>query len=87
MSAAGLCVGGHTTGSNAAERLAQLPDEDGYKLWLRYMPPGNAATRYRRLVRQIRVDGTSTTCGIIRDELRSGISTMLGSTVSVNDGR
>jgi hypothetical protein len=72
--AAGLCVGGYSTKSNAAEPQAQLLDEDGYKLWLRYMPPGNAAKGYRRIVRHIRVDGTSAACGIIRDELLGKLS-------------
>jgi len=49
------------------------------------MPPGNAPRNYRRIVRQIRVDGTSATCGIIRDELRSATTAMLGSAVSVNE--
>ena len=37
------------------------------------------------VVRQIRVDGTSATCGIIRDELRSATTAMLGSTVPLNE--
>ncbi len=83
--AAGLCVGGYTMKSNAAESHAPLPDEDGYKLWLRYVSPGNGATNYRSVVKEIRVDGNSTTRGIIRDELRSAISAMLGVAVSVNE--
>jgi alpha-glucuronidase len=83
--ATGLCVGGYPAGSNAAESPVRLPDEDGYKLWLRYAPPGSAAKSYRRIVRQIRVGGTSATGGIIRDELRSATATMLGSAVSVNE--
>jgi len=83
--AAGLWVGGYPTKSNAAEPQAQLLDEDGHKLWLRYLPPANAAKGYRRIVRHIRVDGTSAACGIIRDELRSAATAMLGSAVSVNE--
>src|ERR1044071_5429056 len=75
-----LCVSGATP-SKAAATGTQLPDEDGYKLWLRYAPPGDAAKNYRRIVQRIRVDGTSATSGIIRDELRSGIASMLGSSV------
>ncbi|HLX72145.1 MAG TPA: hypothetical protein VKV04_21210, partial [Verrucomicrobiae bacterium] len=63
-SIAGLAVGGYPTVGHAA---VAPPDEDGYKLWLRYVPPGQATAQYRRFVRDIRVDGTSTTCGIIRD--------------------
>ena len=70
----------------AAESPAQPPDEDGYKLWLRYAPSGDTAKSYRKIVRQIRVDGTSATAGIIRDELRSATSTMLGNAVPLNEG-
>ncbi|HXR07291.1 MAG TPA: alpha-glucuronidase family glycosyl hydrolase, partial [Candidatus Acidoferrum sp.] len=70
--------------SNAAKPPAQLPDEDGYKLWLRYAPPGGAAKNYRHVVQQIRVDGTSATSGIIRDELRSATGAMLGGAMPLN---
>ncbi len=83
--AAGLCVGGCTTGANAAAPRAPLEDEDGYQLWLRYAPPGDVAGRYRRVVREIRVDGTSATCGILRDELRSAAARMLGSPVPLHE--
>src|ERR1017187_10283288 len=83
--ATGLCVGGYPTRSNAAERQAQPPDEDGYKLWLRYAPPGDAAKNYRKVVQQIRVDGATATSGIIRDELRSATAAMLGSAVPRNE--
>jgi alpha-glucuronidase len=83
--AAGLCLGGFEMRGFAAESPAQPLDEDGYKLWLRYAPPGDVARNYRKTVRQIRVDGTSATAGIIRDELRSAISAMLGGVVPQND--
>ncbi|MGA2173539.1 MAG: alpha-glucuronidase family glycosyl hydrolase [Verrucomicrobiota bacterium] len=83
--AAGLCVGGDATRTDAAEPQPQLPDEDGCKLWLRYAPPGDAAKSYRRIVRQIRVDGASATCGIIRDELRSATTALLGGAVPLNE--
>jgi alpha-glucuronidase len=83
--AAGVCVGGWMTESNAAETPARLPDEDGYKLWLRYAPPGDATKNYRRMVRQIRVDGSSATSEIIRGELRSATTTMLGSAVLLSE--
>ena len=82
--AAGLCVGGCMSASDVAEQPARLSDEDGYKLWLRYAPPGKAAEHYRRVVQEICVDGTSPTCGIIRDELRSGITAVLGHAVPLN---
>ena len=72
---------GGATKANAAEPQTLLPDEDGSKLWLRYAPPGDAAASYRPLVRQIRVDGASATCGIIRDELRLATAAMLGDAV------
>ncbi|HEX7470407.1 MAG TPA: alpha-glucuronidase family glycosyl hydrolase, partial [Verrucomicrobiae bacterium] len=84
-SAAGLCVGGYAINSNAAEPQTPLPEEDGYKLWLRYAPLGDAAKKYHKVVQQIRVDGTSATSGIIRDELRSAASAMLGGNVSLNE--
>ena len=83
-SAAGLCVGGYAINSNAAEPQTPLPEEDGYKLWLRYAPLGDAAKKYHKVVQQIRVDGTSATSGIIRDELRSAASAMLGGNVPLN---
>src|SRR6266404_4824951 len=83
--AASFCAGGYAIPSNAAEAKAQLLDEDGSKLWLRYAPPGNAAKSHGRIVRQIRVDGTSATSGIIRDELRLATAAMLGRTVPLNE--
>jgi hypothetical protein len=82
---ASLCVGGHVTRSLAAEPPAQPLDEDGYKLWLRYAPPGDVANNYRKVVQQVHVDGTSATSGIIRGEFRSATATMLGSAVPANE--
>ncbi len=84
-SAAGLCVGSYATSTAAAEAPTSLPEEDGYKLWLRYAPPGDAVKKYRKVVQQIRVEGTSATDGIIRDELRSATSAMLGGNVPLNE--
>ncbi len=73
---AGLTIGGYPVPGQAAG----LPvDEDGYKLWLRYASPGAAAETYRRVIQNIHVDGTSPTCGIIRDELISATTALLGS--------
>jgi alpha-glucuronidase len=80
---AGLYVGAYAAKAGPAESQPQLPDEDGYKLWLRYAPPGKAASQYRDVVRQIRVDGTTDTCKIIRDELQSATASMLGSNIPV----
>lgn len=78
---AGLYAGG-AFAADAPTSATALTGEDGYKLWLRYAPPGDAAAaRYRETVRQIVVEGTSATSTVIRDELSNGISAMLGSTV------
>jgi alpha-glucuronidase len=82
--AAGLCVGGCAAGRNAVAPHPRPPDEDGYKLWLRYARPGNVARTYRRALRQIHVGGASATSGIIRDEMRSAITAMLGSAVPLD---
>jgi alpha-glucuronidase len=78
--AAGLCVGGFPRVSAGAEPAPQAVGEDGYKLWLRYAPPGDMAGKYGGTVRAIRVEGTSATCGIVRDELGSGAVAMLKGT-------
>lgn len=82
--AAGLWIGGHAIRSFAAEASGRLSDEDGYKLWLRYAPPGDVAKDYRRVVRLVRVDGDSATSRIIRTELSLALSAMLGEAISVN---
>ena len=84
---AGFYVGGCATGNNLVKSPTQLPDEDGYKLWLRYAPPGEVAGDYRRVVRQIRVDGASATSEDIRKEFRLAMKTLLGSAVSVNENQ
>ena len=83
---AGRCVGNCMAGTDAAATHLELPDEDGYKLWLRYAQPGEISGRYRRVVRQICVDGSSATCGIIRDELCLATTAMLGSKVPSKEG-
>ena len=80
-----LSFGGLTGVTNAGTSEPRPPDEDGYKLWLRYAPAGDVAKRYRPVVRVIRVDGTSATCGVIRDELRSATTALLGSAVPLNE--
>jgi len=83
--AAGLYVGGWRLRSLAAEAPAQPLDEDGYKLWLRYAPPGDAVGDYRKIVRLVRVEGASATEEIIRDELRLALKAMLGDAVPPNE--
>src|SRR5690348_9674935 len=82
--AAGLYVGAHALRSGAKE-LAVLPEEDGYKLWLRYAPLGDAAKNYRKIVRQIQVEGDSPTARVIREELRLATSAMLGATIPADE--
>ncbi len=63
-----------------AESIFQsaLPAEDGYKLWLRYVPPGNDALlqQYRTKVRGLTVEGTSPTARIIAGEMRTALESM-----------
>jgi alpha-glucuronidase len=68
--------------SNLHADAPALPDEDGYKLWLRYAPPPDkAADSYRSLVRQLVVEGSSPTAQIARGELSCAISAMLGTSI------
>jgi len=83
--AAGLSAGGFATGGLGAESLVQPPDEDGSKLWLRYVPPGDSAKNERNTVRQLRVEGTSGTLESIRAELRTATTAMLGDAVPLDD--
>ena len=76
--AAGVLAPRSLTSDLAAAPL-QMPDEDGYKLWLRFAPPGAIAARYRQALRQVVVEGSSPTAGIIRDELTAGTAAMFGS--------
>ncbi len=75
---ASIYIGCHRNNSNVAQSQIALIDEDGYKLWLRYARPGDVVKKYRKVVQQIRVDGDSATCKIIRDELKSATEAMLG---------
>ena len=84
VSAAGLCIGGFTATGRAAEVVAPLPEEDGYKLWLRYASPGAVADDYRQLLKEIFVEGTSATSGIIRDELRNATASLLGTALPLS---
>ena len=51
--------------------------EDGYRLWLRYAPPGEAAEQYRRAISQIVVQGQSRTAQVTREELVSAVASLL----------
>jgi alpha-glucuronidase len=77
--AAGLCAPRHASGLERTVAVVQPPNEDGYKLWLRYAPPGDAAARYRTLVRSVLVEGNSRTADATRKELTSSLSQLFGS--------
>jgi alpha-glucuronidase len=67
----------------AAGLYAPPADEDGYKLWLRYAPPGTAAVeRYRRILRQVLVEGVSATSERIRQEMTAALKSMLGTSIA-----
>ncbi len=83
--AGGLYARNCLVAADAAMTRLRLADEDGYKLWLRYAPAGDTARRYRRTIRQIRVEGTSATAGIIRNELGRALTELLGSTIRENE--
>jgi len=84
-------LGGFAAGMVVLPELAQtsplqnqLPNEDGYKLWLRYAPlSASGADTIKRNVRQVQVEGSSSTAEVIRKEMTTALTSMLGSSVSV----
>jgi alpha-glucuronidase len=60
-----------------------LQNEDGAKLWLRYAPPGAMADQYRRAIKQVIVEGTSSTAEVIRKEMTTALASILGTTIPV----
>jgi len=83
-------------GLRAAEVLAlalaqtvaqtQLPDEDGYRLWLRYAPQTDALRgTYYRHIGEVVVQGNSPTARIIRDETTAALASIVGTPVT-SDG-
>jgi len=63
------------------EAFAQLaaPNEDGYRLWLRYTPaPAAVVSQYRRSLRQVLVEGDSATADVIRREMATALASILG---------
>ena len=70
-----------------ATALAPLIDEDGSRLWLRFAPLGAAAAQYRDAIQQLIVEGQTPTLAVVREELQSGLRSMLGRAVPlVNSG-
>lgn len=61
--------------------------EDGYRLWLRYdQLPEQTRALYRRQIVEIQVSGSTPTLNVLRGELVSGCSGLLGSPVLTADG-
>ena len=84
VGAAGVLASKATSFQLSAAPL-QPADEDGYKLWLRFAPPGDAVTQYRQAIRQIVVAGASPTSRIIKEELTAATTAMFGSAVPVTE--
>jgi alpha-glucuronidase len=63
---------------------ADIPNEDGYRLWLRYVKVDDPRwlSRYRRTFRAILVEGRTPTERIILNELIQGLDGLLGTKVS-----
>ena len=70
----------------SAQQQLPLANEDGYRLWLRYVPiPG--ASAYRRSLGQLLIEGSSPTATVIRREMSAALSSMLGATLpDASDG-
>jgi alpha-glucuronidase len=81
--AAGLCVGPAlaSAGQAAGTAASPLEPEDGYKLWLRYASPGDAAAGYRRAIAGVLVEGNSPTAQVTRAELATALPRLLGAAV------
>jgi alpha-glucuronidase len=61
------------------ESAQPLPDEDGYKLWLRYAPlDAGLSGVYSQRVSRMTVEGTSATADAIRREMTTALASMLG---------
>jgi alpha-glucuronidase len=63
--------------------------EDGYRLWLRYEPVPDAALRdrYRSALGRVAAPGASATMAVVRDELRRGLTGLLGTEPRFMEGR
>ncbi|MCJ8165318.1 alpha-glucuronidase [Pontibacter sp. E15-1] len=67
--------------------LLLVPDclhaEDGYRLWLRYDKVQDAARlqNYQQAIKEVVVEGSSPTLALVQQELRNGLSGLLGQQV------
>lgn len=61
--------------------------EDGYRLWLRYDKIENIPllTQYKKLIRSVAVAGNSATINAIKDEIKNGLSGLLGTSVGFSN--
>ncbi|MDA3821316.1 MAG: alpha-glucuronidase family glycosyl hydrolase, partial [Bacteroidales bacterium] len=67
--------------------ILQLTAEDGYDLWLRYVPIENEsyARECVKLVSNVYIPGESATIDIIKDELQDGIGGLLQKDICINN--
>ena len=70
---------------NAGEPSAFL-GEDGYRAWLRYdeIEDGTQKQNYQRTITNVVVDGQSETANVVRSELTSALSLLLGKTIPLS---
>jgi alpha-glucuronidase len=82
---AGLSVASHLSTGAAAQAL---PAEDGYKLWLRFAPPGDESLQqqYRNKTRGLVVEGKSETARIIADEVYRALTAMKALGIKTREG-
>jgi len=61
--------------------------DDGYKLWLKYSTVSDKIRKneYENAIRSMMVKGESSTCAIIRNELKEGLSCLLGKKIPVSN--
>ncbi len=61
--------------------------EDGYELWLRYIPPGDEPllAAYRAALTHVVIDGATATRRAARDEIARGLAGLLGTPVPLAD--
>jgi len=83
MATAALSIGCPGGAGSSPAAMAPIPDEDGYRLWLRYEPLGSLAGRYRGVFQQVVVAGESGTLRVIGRELDSALDAMLDFPVDI----
>lgn len=67
---------------------AKLPNENGYKLWLRYAPVADKKFQeYKETLSNIFISSDVSTAGVIAEELKKGLSGMLGITPTIHQAK